>query len=263
MFSAGSLFDPYAIPHSDQENSPSQRDSRGRQVKDPRVDVGTGVFICAGQSNIGNWSEGSYSATNASLIDNLNIWDGGVYAATDPLLGPDGAMSNWTRRFADNLISGGVFTRVILVNCAMGASRSDEWVLGGKYYPRLLAAFNRCAALGLTPRAVLWQQGESDIGTSTAQYVANFTSMLSGVRAEGHNVPWLLGKSTWTTSGQIAAVRAAIDQLVSGDPLLYAGADTDDLTGSFRQTSPSPHFSATGAAQCALRWGAAWGEAAL
>lgn len=252
MFSSGSLSDPFALPHPDRDAYPSQKDPRGRGQRPVSSGPGVGVFICAGQSNIGNWSEGAYVATSAA-IDNLNIWDGGNYATSDPVLGCDGSMSNWTRRFADKLIMAGTYTRVVLVPCAMGGTSSAEWLPGAQYFPRLITAFRRCAAVDLNPTAVLWQQGEAGPDNSTLSYQANITSIIGAVRGEGFNSPWLLGKSTWTQTGSKAAIRAAVDALVSADPLIFMGGDTDDLTASFRQVD-SPHFNAAGAEQCSIRW---------
>jgi lysophospholipase L1-like esterase len=111
-------------------------------------------------------------------------------------------------------------------------------------------------------RAVLWQQGESDViaKTSVEQYIRNLQLIRkSAARTWGFEPEWLLAKSTHHPTvyndplgeGQI---RDAIEQL-TGLPGFGIGPDTDTLQGENRgDVNSRRHFSAIGQARAADLW---------
>jgi lysophospholipase L1-like esterase len=128
----------------------------------------------------------------------------------------------------------------------------------GKLYPRLV---NAGKALGRF-RAVLWQQGESDViaRTTTAKYVSNLkTIRAAAVKAWGAEVPWLLAKSThhptvYNDPEGEGRIRRAVDELTKL-PGFVPGPDTDTLTGENRGGPKSRrHFSAVGQRRAAELW---------
>lgn len=231
--------------------------STGKSIRDPRLASGqnTGVFIVAGQSNGANYTVGAaYTQTNPTKIDVLSIYDGGTYAATEPLLGCETYGSDQTRgnvftQVADQLISAGIFQRVILIPIAIGGTPVNLWTTS--FGDRLMVAFKRAQAVGLTVTAVLWQQGESDPATSQASYQADLNTVIAKPRAAGFNAPWFVAKCTYFTGTTSAAVRAAQAAIVNGTNI-FAGPDTDTLGSTYRYDNA--HFSSTGATSAATLW---------
>lgn len=212
------------------------------------------TFIVAGQSNGANYSTGSlYSPTNATKVDNLNPLDGATYHGSDPALGASGDMASWLFRFADLLIATGLYSRVVMVPVAVGATSILQWAPGGPIADRLGAAAARCANVGLAVTAILWQQGEADTSMATADYKSNLMAMIAAIRARGLAAPWLIGKSTYNGGVTSASVRAACSEVVNGTDI-FAGADTDTLTGTTYREPTLVHFNEAGISAAAALW---------
>jgi hypothetical protein len=145
-----------------------------------------------------------------------------------------------------------------LINVAVGATASSQWLPGGDYYARLSKAAKTAGRF----RAVLWQQGESDViaKTSTAVYVANLTAMHAALDKDaGFSPPWLLAKSTlhptvYNRPAEEQAIRDAIDQLLR-QPGFLPGPDTDILGAENRgPRGTRRHFTALGQQRAGLMW---------
>ena len=201
-------------------------DITGREIIHPRLIPGekTLILIAAGQSNIANSETGTtgedssvggynqYQSIHGTKVQNLNIFDGGVYKAVTPLLGCSTGIAaitwtadagNWLIRLADKFITAGVADRVILVPCAMGGSSTGQWLDIRANRDRIRAVAKRLSALGYTPSAVLWQQGETDAffefkGTqSAATYETNMDAIIQEFRDQGITCPFFIAKSTF------------------------------------------------------------------
>jgi hypothetical protein len=253
MFAPGSISDPLVL--AGLASYRGLQSTVGRTEREPRLRTGENTFvgIVAGQSNSANYATDTYSPTNAGKVDNLNVFDGGVYAAAQPLLGCEGAGGNWMIRCADKMIAAGMFARVIWVPLGLGGSPVAPWKQGGELSQLLTVAFKRCAALGLPVSAVLWQQGEADntLGTSQAQYLADLQSAIAGPRLLGFNAPWFVAKGSYVDGSYSVAVRTAQTQIVNGTTI-FAGADTDTLGGANR--SDGVHLSSAGCDANATLW---------
>lgn len=229
----------------------------GKTLRLPRLIPGeqTGVLITAGQSNLGNTLTDTHTPVNGEKIDNLNIFDGGVYAAADPLLGSDVAFGggHLATRFADQLITNGKYDRVVIVPIAINGTLLSEWEPSGNLHQLFEVAFHRCAEHGLPVTGVLWAQGESDglHGRPQAQYEAGFAAMIASIRAAGHSEKWILAKSTYASGAAYPAIQAALLASANGSDIL-TGPDTDSLTGANREDGT--HFSATGAINATALW---------
>ena len=148
-----------------------------------------------------------------------------------------------------------------LANVGVGATSSGQWLPGGDLHVRLVQTGQ---ALGRF-RAVLWQQGESDVlaHTSAEDYIKNLAAIREvAVKAWGFEPPWLLAKSTLHPTvyhdevGE-GCVRAAIDALWH-HPGFVPGPDTDILGGENRGGPTTfRHFSAVGQRRAAALWFAA------
>jgi hypothetical protein len=151
------------------------------------------------------------------------------------------------------------------VNVAVGGTASRQWLPGEALYENLSKAGSTIGRF----RAVLWQQGESDVieGVTTEKYVANLTSIREKLAETWKFAPpWLLAKSTlhptvYNKPAEEARIRTAIDDLVK-QPRFHPGPDTDLLAGENRGGPKTRrHFSGIGQRRAALMWFAAvWQE---
>jgi hypothetical protein len=185
--------------------------------------------------------------------------------AHDPQPAPDNSDggSIWPA-FGDALLPG-ARVPIGLVNVAVGGTASQEWMPGTPLFERLSAVAGQVGRF----RAVLWQQGESDViaKTSTKQYVANLRTIREqAAKAWGFDPPWLLAKSTlhptvYNDPEGEGRIRAAIDELCRL-PGFHHGPDTDVLGGPNRGGAKSRrHFSGQGQRAAALLWFASvWNE---
>lgn len=151
------------------------------------------------------------------------------------------------------------------VNVAVGATSSRQWLPGTPLFERLVQAGKTVGSF----RAVLWQQGESDVieRVTTAKYRENLMEIeRAAAKAWGWEPTWLLAKSTLhpTVYNEPAAeqeIREAIDQLWK-QPGFAPGPDTDILDGPNRGGPDTRrHFSAIGQENAGRMWSAAvWNE---
>lgn len=151
------------------------------------------------------------------------------------------------------------------VNVAVGGTASRQWLPGTPLYQRLSEAGQSVGRF----RAVLWQQGESDVieKVESDVYVRNVTSIRQSLAKEwGFEPPWLPAKSTlhptvYNDPVGEGKIRAAIDSLWK-TPGFRSGPDTDTLGGENRGGPKTRrHFTGIGQRRAALLWFAAvWNE---
>ncbi|WP_213737077.1 sialate O-acetylesterase [Bradyrhizobium sp. dw_411] len=228
------------------------------------------VIVLAGQSNVCDNHGAAYTPTNASKIDNMYPYGGGIYAASDPILGTSADSAalgpgNFVLRLADNLITAGLFDRVIIFAIGIGGTSIADWDTGvatGRWQP----TFNRLKAKGIMPGlanttiAIIWGQGEQDasLGTSQAAYAAGLNNVINQARAAGFsqsNVPFFVAEETWFGGTTSANVQNAQSAIVNHASNIWAGPNADSLNSSNRQDNT--HFNPTGAAAVATLWQAA------
>ena len=121
-----------------------------------------------------------------------------------------------------------------------------------------LAALN-AAGHTYTITAMLWNQGESDAGRTTAQYEADLNEFIADIRSRyGANLPFFLSRlplqqaTNWNAG--VYNIRAAQDNVAAADPYAYL-IDTDGMS----MKGDNLHFDTTGQVQM----GTAFGEAYL
>lgn len=144
------------------------------------------------------------------------------------------------------------------VNVAVGGTATRQWLPGEKLYEQLAAAGKETGRF----RAVLWQQGESDVieHRTTDYYVKNLVAIRDALNQQwGFAPPWLLAKSTlhptvYRDPEGEGRIRAAIDQLATL-PGFQRGPDTDILGRENRGgLGTRRHFSGIGQRRAGLMW---------
>ena len=148
-----------------------------------------------------------------------------------------------------------------IVNVASGGTASRQWMPGEALYERLADAGEAVRRF----RAVLWQQGESDIIEKVPAdvYIQNIVTIRERLAERwGFEPPWLLAKSTlhpmvYNDPAGEGVMRDCIDRLWSM-PGFRSGPDTDILGGENRGGEGSRcHFTAIGQKRAGLMWFAA------
>lgn len=217
------------------------------------------VFLIAGQSYASNSNEERLRVQDAQQrVAAFDHATGRWRAAHDPQ--PTGDRSDggsiWPA-FGDLLLPG-LRVPVGLANVAVGGTSTAQWLPEGPLHARLVQTGR---VLGRF-RAVLWQQGESDVigKVTTDTYVANVRRIRTAA-AEAWKIqpPWMLAKSTlhptvYNNPAGEAEIRRAIDQLCR-EPGFRHGPDTDVLGGQNRGgMGTRRHFSAIGQRNAASLW---------
>lgn len=234
------------------------------------------VLIVAGQSNVAAEAPSAYTVTNSSVIDNFNIYDGGMYVYTDPPLG-----STWAYlafggsgstcgtliscgsvggRIADIFISGNgtvaanTFNRVIVVPVAVGGSSIAQWDTTGPLYNRICVTMSRLAARGITPQAnvtfaIVWGQGESNHGTAAATYQASLNNIQAKAVSCGFSGRFFVNVQTWLSGVVDATIQGAQSGIVD-NVKFWAGFNADSLNATNR-IADNTHFNDTGIAALA------------
>lgn len=157
------------------------------------------VYIINGQSNECGVATTSYTPTNASAVDNFNVYDGGMYAAAGVLLGAgwlntslgSTSLGCLATRVADTLITNNKFDRVIIVPIAIGGT-SEDMRTNGVTSNRHIVAMRRLASRGIVPglanTTFIYDMngGESDNGiTSQATFTALRNAHIAQMIAAG------------------------------------------------------------------------------
>ncbi len=217
----------------------------------------TAVLVFIGQSLSVNNVPTPYVPVNTA-IDQINIYDGKLYKAKDPLLGINvsgGAVTDqrgtWMLPMADKLIADGHFDRVIIVPMAVGNTRADQWA-SSTAAPYLFNNINvvglRLRDAGLPVTAIMWGLGESDTSAGTSQAV--MVSSMNKVIAEFNRVmpgaPFLVAQEAYYYGTTSATVLAAQGAVVNGTTV-FAGENVELIGPSGRYDNT--HLNEAGALQ--------------
>lgn len=222
--------------------------------------IGVGeVFIVAGQSYATNCNDERFQVTDsrsrvAAFAASKATWA----VAHDPQPVPDGSDGGSIWPLLGDALAKELDVPIGFANVAYGGTSTTRWAPGGGLHDGLVQTSRRLGKF----RAVLWQQGESDVieKTTTLQYVANLVSIRdAALTEEAPEAPWLLAKSTchptvYDDPEGEKRIRDAIDLLLAR-PGFLAGPDTDTLRGENRGGPDSRrHFSAIGQRNAAQLW---------
>jgi hypothetical protein len=215
----------------------------------------TAIIVVHGQSNAANYGSSRYTAREA--VDNFDPATGKCFAAADPLLGTDGAGGSFATRLGDILIEAGRYDHVIIVPIARGSSSIS--FLNNEGANLITNGISKLKAAGLTPTHILFQQGETDAGSTTTadQYASLLHQLVKLFRAEGFEAPFYLSSSTkcgpvYPTNA--AAVRAGQLSAIDSALNIHRGPDTDTIGNDGR--SDGCHMNEAGTVANAALWAA-------
>lgn len=250
----GAQSDPFALKENIRCDAGAYRCNQGfadvnsKTIRSSVLDTGVRnlILIIGGQSNACAVATTSYTPTNASVIDNFNIYDGANYNAAGVLLGScwlntqlgGNALGHIGGRIADKFITNGIFDRVIIVPYAIGGTGITDWgIVGGvrgPLYGNHAVVIKRLAARGIVPGtnvtfAHLWMQGESDGATSQANYQAGYGTVVAALNAAGFSGRFFVAQQTRVTGTNNSTVRAAQAAVVDNATIFSAG-DIDAIT---------------------------------
>lgn len=220
--------------------------------------IGVGeVFIVAGQSYAGGHNDEVMKVTDASQAVSTYDWQTKTWRiANDPPPHNGDGGSIWPP--LGDMLAPILRVPVAFVNVSVGATSTAKWMPEGPLHKRLREVGREIGSF----RAVLWQQGESDVieKTSLDDYVTNMQDIRSTTaEAWGFEPPWFLAKSTLHPTvyndplGE-RRIRTAIGELCKLRGF-RPGPDTDILGGDNRGDAKSKrHFSGIGQRRAALLW---------
>ena len=236
------------------------RDTTGR-VEVPCAGLPGGrtmVALAFGQSNSGNHGETLYAPKRAVF----NFFDSRCYRAVDPLLGATGDKGSVWSRLGDLLIEQGLYDRVVIIPIGVGTTTIDQWAPGGYLHRRITRAIEQSGACGLAITHLFWVQGGSEPRTSgdranREHYTKLFTGMLRSIRDRGVSAPVYVAIATYTDSGPIPDIRAALQSLPDQKKGIVIGADNDRIYENPANRWERVHLSHSGLDLCARAWLAA------
>lgn len=222
--------------------------------------IGVGeVFVVAGQSYATNCNDERFKVTEPhGRVVAFDSAKGTWGIANDPQPAPDGSDGGSIWPPLGDALAKELRVPIGFANVAVGATSSLQWMPDGQLHPRLVKVGQTLGRF----RAVLWQQGESDViaKTTAETYVANLKTIReTAAKAWGFEPPWLLAKSTlhptvYNDPAGEGRIRGAIDELAKL-PGFRAGPDTDTLAGENRGDAKSRrHFSGIGQRRAAEMW---------
>lgn len=210
------------------------------------------VILALGQSNAANHGARGIDAD----VPVAMIADGKCIMALDPLPGGTGLGGSIWYRLPRHFAKLKPRQPIVMSVLAVDATSINEWTKEKSLLrERLSQQLKSMQAVGMAPKFVLWQQGETDAssGTSQADYSAGLDKLAGILDQEKINAPLVLALSTVCRSEPNAMIRAAIEEKVVSNPRFQLGPDTDyDIHEGLR--SKKCHFSAEGLDRAAQLW---------
>jgi hypothetical protein len=230
----------------------------GKTSESAPAQAGTGVFICIGQSLMGNHGSSNYDPNSANVLQ-LNLNADGVYRCKDPVLGATGTVGGLVSRLGERIVSDGIFTRVLMVPGAIGGSSVGQWQSYGHFHHRLRVAILRVRRLGLTPTAILWEQGQGNNGSAAQTWKDGVRELIDDAIGLQCTAPWFIAKCTMLSNVVDTTIQGAQTDLWNttwNGVNIYAGPDVDSLTGGTNR-SDGTHLTDVGNAAAAALWSTA------
>lgn len=214
-------------------------------------DESTAIFLVIGQSLATNAGVTTYDPAH-SKVQQINPYDGNVYEMKDPVLGASSTSGSWISRLAHKLVLAGFWDRVIMIPVAIGATSAADWSVTGDVTHRVHVGIKRSRQHGYVLTGILYDQGNNDAnaGTSSAAYQASVNALIELSRHWGPvsaDTPWFIATETMKNDVDVSAtIQAAQAAIVAADANVFAGANTDSLTGATNRQSGISHLTDAG-----------------
>lgn len=234
-----------------------------------RVGIGE-VFIVAGQSNaFGVHDAGGASDDRVSVAD---FRDNDVNEQLMPVrfshadgggnVGPSNPLYIWGK-LGDQLVRR-LQVPVLFMGAAQPGTTSEQWrktAEGDMGVSPLLVPYRRLGAVlfhytaRTGARAILWHQGEGDVGRGQQHYFDNVQFVINKSRQQANfgALAWVVSRASYTLGQSDGGVINAQNQLISQVPNVFPGPNTDALVGSDNRAD-DVHFSGSGLSRLTDMW---------
>ena len=255
-------------------------DASGNLITSTTGQIGVGeIFITAGQSNSTNCGDSRQTSTSGLAFaynPKTEKWEQNVDQQFGPLDGTQKG-STWPS-FTDTLAEEeGV--PVATYSVGYSGSKLSQWydnTFDNALYNNLKDAikFLNKDANGFA--GILWHQGESDKGTDEDVYYEKLNQLIDRTRADSGNedLPWGVAIASADADGKTYAnVTNAQLRVISDDPNIFQGVDTDEFCAIDREHASDPdyqtlrgapgntiHLSAKGLQEAGRLWATTAGE---
>jgi hypothetical protein len=214
----------------------------------------TAYMLTLGQSNAGN----SSSALDTASANAYSYYKGQLYRAEDPLIGAPGVGGSVWTLLADKIIANKLYKRVVIIPIAVGSTDAQSWADGdcSKILSNALADLKKHHIV-LTH--ILWQEGESDNGSSKLLYKRNLGKVLRNIRRNGQPAPFYCAISSYTNDAQSMPkgidlnIQNAQREFAKENKGVFEGPNTDTINEAIDRHD-SIHFSKTGKRKYADLW---------
>jgi hypothetical protein len=208
--------------------------------------VGVGeVFVGAGQSNSTNCGSERIQQRSGMVAS---------FSGTDWQLADDpqpGAHDNSTGGSSWPAFGDAVYAKyqvpIGIASTGHSGTSISDWRANGELFRWMVTRMQQLGRNGF--RAVLWHQGESDVGMAADEYARRLTAVIQGSkRAAGWEFPWFVAQVSYhnPNNASFPNPRKAQKQLWDTG-IALEGPDTDTLTGDNRDSGGQGiHFSPKG-----------------
>ena len=216
------------------------------------------VLLVMGQSNAANAGETKYEA---HCQNTFNYYEETLYPLKDPLKGANGDAGSVWSRLGDKIVEHNFARTVIIVPCAVGGTKIEQWIPGGDLNHLIAETVQHLHNSGLTVTHVLWHQGESNHvdysgGLTPVQNAANYTNnfhvLLNYLRSIGINAPVYPAMATRCVGEPDFVLQEAQRNLANDSLNIFNGPNTDSLDNAYRYDNC--HFNKTGLNVHAQLW---------
>ncbi len=216
------------------------------------------VLLVMGQSNAANAGETKYEA---HCQNTFNYFEEMLYPLNDPLKGANGDAGSVWSRLGDKIVEHNFARTVIIVPCAVGGTRIEQWIPGEELNHLISETVQHLNNSGLKVTQVLWHQGESNHvlvsgGLTAEQNAANYTTsfhlLVNYLRSAGIEAPIYPAMATRCAGAPDFVLQEAQRNLADDSLKIFNGPNTDSLDNAYRYDNC--HFSKTGLNVHAQLW---------
>ncbi len=211
------------------------------------------VFVGAGQSNSTNY--GQERTQSASGM--VSSFDGtGWRLANDPQPGTHDRSSggSFWPAFGDAMY-GRFQVPIGVATTGHGGTSVNSWQPNGDLFRWTMTRINQLGPGGF--RALLWHQGEADVGMASDEYARKLRTVIEASKAEaGWEFPWFVAQVSYHNPEHPSFDSTRIAQQKLWDEgVALRGPDTDTLVGDARDhDGRGIHFSPKGLSAHGLMW---------